>query len=106
MKDSNLQQFVGLLGGIASLVLPYTAFFMGFGKAGDMVFFFIALGIALIVGIVGLIVSAISIKKANEYEDRKYKGVIGLITSIVGTITSLIMFLIYGGILLLAVNLQ
>ena len=106
MKDSNIMQFVGMLGGIASLVLPYSAFFLGFGKMGDMVFFFIALGIALIVGIVGLIVSAISIKKANEYEDRKYKGVIGLITSIVGTITSLVMFVIYGAIILLALNLQ
>ena len=100
MKDSNVKQFAGMLGGIASLILPYLAFFMGFGSLKDPVFLAVPLVIASVIGIFGIIVSAVSIKQANEYGDRKVKGIIGLITSIVGILSSLIIFLVFGSIIL------
>ena len=105
MRDSNVKQFVGMLGGIASLILPYLAFFMGFGNLGDPVFLAFPLVIAFVLGIVGIIVSAVSIKQAKEYGDGKVKGIIGLITSIIGILSSLIIFLVFGAVILIALNL-
>ena len=90
--------------GIFSIILPYVVSSFLF-QAGDGIMYLIGLGIAFVISIIGIIVAAVSIKKARDYGDGKVKGIIGLITSIVGALSCLILFLVFGSIIFLAMNL-
>jgi len=103
MKDSHILQFVSMLLGILSIILPYIV--LSFARSAiDGIIYLIALGVALLVSIVGIILAAVSIKKARDYGDNKAKGIVGLITSIIGTLSCLIVLAIIGSIIAIAMS--
>lgn len=72
-KKTNTKSIVGLILGIASIVLPYIGFF---------------------IGIAGIIVNAISLKEIkNTHEEGKGLAIGGLVTSILGTVLYLVVIL-------------
>lgn len=103
MRDSHVKQFAGMLCGIASVVFPSLTYTFGRDSSNKVVYF-IGIGIGFFIALAGLIISGISIKQAKEDGDNKVKGIIGLVTSIIGISSCLILCLIVGLILLIAWN--
>ncbi|MBO4459500.1 MAG: hypothetical protein J5778_02455 [Clostridiales bacterium] len=103
MFDNTAKQVIAILLGAASIIVPSivcSVTIMGSDYMG-MIFGY---GIAAVIGIVGIVIAAVSIKEANKLEDRKAKGVVGLILSICGLIESLIMMALFGFIFAFASN--
>ena len=101
MRDSHVKQFAGLLFGIGSVAFPVVA--LNFGRdSSNSILFFIGIIIGAFFAIVGIILSAISLKQAGDNGDNKAKGMIGLITSIVSIASCLFLFFIIGLAILIA----
>lgn len=72
-KKTNTKSIIGLILGIASIVLPYIGFFFG---------------------IAGIIVNSLSLKEIKRtYEDGKGMAIGGLVTSIIGTALYALIFI-------------
>ena len=99
MRDSHVKQFAGMLFGIGSIAFPTLALMPERGDSNSILFF---IGIIIGAFFAGIILSAISIKLAKEYDDNKAKGMVGLITSIVGIASCLFMFFVIGLAVLIA----
>ena len=103
MKDSHVIQFTGMLFGIASVVFPYLALSLGRDRSTSLLFY-IGECVALFIAVIGVVLSGISIRLAKANGDNKVKGVIGLVTSIVGIASCLSLVLLIGLILVIAWN--
>jgi hypothetical protein len=100
METTKNKQIVAMVLGIASLVIPNigtaisnaidTSTNSGSLAAGIVVI--IATLAAIVVGVIGLIKSAGARKEAKEAGEKQIFATIGLITSIVGTVESAIVF--------------
>lgn len=103
MLDYHGKQIIGILAGIASMVLP-AIFAVNSVKIGDVMGIFFGIGIGLILAIIGLIFSAVGLKQAKDRGGSKAKGVIGLLLSIGGIIYFIRMAIVFGGAILIALN--
>lgn len=101
MRDSHVKQFAGMLFGIGSIAFPTLALMPERGDSNSILFF-IGIIIGAFFAVAGLILSAISIKQASDNGDNKAKGVVGLVTSIVGIASCLLLFFIIGLAVLIA----
>ena len=100
METTKNKQLTAMIMGIASLVIPNigtsitnaidTSTNSGSLTAGIIVI--VATLAAIIVGIIGMIMSAGARKEATAAGEKKVLATIGLITSIVGTVESAIVF--------------
>ena len=100
METTKNKQIVAMVLGIASLVIPNigtaisnaidTSTNDGSLAAGIVVI--IATLVAIVVGIIGLIKSSGARKEAKEAGEKQILATVGLITSIVGTVESAIVF--------------
>lgn len=101
MRDSHVKQFAGMLFGIGSVAFPTVALVIG-RDTSSSILYYVGIIIGAFFGVAGIILSAISIKLAKEYDDNKAKGMVGLITSIVGIASCLFLFFIIGLAILIA----
>lgn len=105
MSESTGKQIMGLLMGLLSIGTAYFTFLPGFLYAsGDYTIFFVGEGFAVLFGILGIIFSALGIKAARYYRERKGLAIFGLVVSIMGLGTGLAMLLVYGSMILLVTS--
>ena len=103
MRDSHVLQFTGMLFGIASVAFPYVALTFSSDRSTALLFY-ISICVAFFIAAIGLALSIIGLVKARANGDNKVKAVIGLVTSIVGIATCLILVLFVGLILAVALS--
>ena len=94
------KQIAGLILGIFSFVIPYMAFYVGMFKSMGLLL--VSLGVGFVMGLIALILSVSSMRQARELGHSKAMSVGGIVTSIIGMVTSIGLGLIFGGTLLLA----
>lgn len=101
MLDYHGKQIIGILLGIGSYLVIYFLCVTSV-YAHDALGIFFGFGLGLILSTIGIIMSGIGIKQANETGGSKAKGVIGLIVSIVGVANCLVVFALLGSVIFLA----
>ena len=95
----NSKQIAGFLFGLFSIIIPYAAFFVGLLKSVG--FLLVCVGVAFVMGLIGLILSASSISQAREQGYSKGLSIAGIITSVIGMLTCVGMGIAFGGTILL-----
>ncbi|MCR4670036.1 MAG: hypothetical protein K5643_02490 [Saccharofermentans sp.] len=103
MLDYHGKQIIGILLGIASMLLP-AILAVNSIMIGDVVGIFFGVGLGFILAIIGLIFSSIGLKQAKDRGGSKAKGVIGLLLSIGGIVYFVRLVLVFGGAMLMALN--
>lgn len=101
MFDASGKQVISIFFGVAAIVISNFATVASLTN-GDLMGMFVGYGFAAIMAIVGIILASLGIKEAVNHGNRKAKGVVGLILSIIGIFYALILTVVFGGTILLA----
>lgn len=95
LEDSSGKQVIAMILGITSVLVPSLVTFLSSGS-GDYLILFFGYGLAAIFAIAGLVLGIIGVNQAKKNEERKAKGVVAIVLSIVAIIEAIAFTVLFG----------